>query len=141
MTRSIIPEFVRFRPIADIGAIRNKRGMNVTIFDGTLPVGYAYLSALDPPTGCAAGTFVATAGYRASAHANVLDGEYLGDRGAGLRVFSHTHGEIECRSAAIFDFPILDEIRVEVIGIPYPLYETLFADYAGYRSYRGLDPA
>jgi len=115
--------------------------MNVTIFDGATVIGHAYLSGLDPPMGCASGTFVAAPAYVAAEHANVLDGDYLGDRGAGFRVVSHIHGEIECQSAVILDFPSIDEIGVDVIGIPYPLYETLFGDRADYRSYRGLDPA
>jgi len=113
--------------------------VHVSIFNRDTLIGHANLSELDPPMGVATGAFVPTADYARTDHANVVDGDYVGERSQGFRVLSEAHGKIESQAIAILDWPTLGEIELHVLGITNPDYEALFGDHPTYRAYYGLD--
>ena len=83
----------------------------------------------------ASGQFIPTAAYSRAAHANVIDGEYVGDRTANLRVISDIHGHLESKAISIQDFLPLDEIEVHVIGIFNPSYDAIFGNDPNFQAY------
>jgi hypothetical protein len=83
----------------------------------------------------ASGPFAPSPTYNRLEHANLIDGEYMGDRTASLRVISEAHGEIESHAIAIHDLSALDEIEVDVIGIIRPSYDALFGDDPDFQAY------
>jgi hypothetical protein len=110
--------------------------MRVAIHDSKGLIGHADLTASDPPMCAASGPFSPEPTYDPLEHANVIDGEYLGDRTANLRVTSEAHGEIESHSIAILDWPALKEVQLDVVGIIRPSYDALFMDDPDFRAYR-----
>ena len=113
--------------------------MRAEFFDGEKLIGRSVLRAADPPMGVAAGSFEPTEAYSRDVHANIIEGDYVGDRGLSLRSRSPDRGDIE-GSIVIEDYTdSLGERQVSVIAIPYPEYGEYFADDPGHRSYWGLD--
>jgi hypothetical protein len=101
-------------------------------------VGYSELERGDPPMGVAEGKFLPTPAYEGIKRSAVV-----------ARERSQTHLELAVRSIDGRELPaqggvrIIDytselgigEVQVEVLGIPYPLYEELFPGHvAAYRS-------
>lgn len=93
----------------------------------------------DPPMGCAEGDFFAEEAFsefRAD-NAPQPEGNPAISRWVGLSVQAEGGEEIECLDAVLFEYDFGDhkELRIDVIGIPYPLYEELFPGrYAAYES-------
>jgi hypothetical protein len=115
--------------------------MRVAIHDSEGLIGLAELNASDPPMCVGSGRFIPTAAYSRSKHANVIDGEYVGDRTANLRVVSADHGDVDSEAISIQDFAALDEIVVYLVGISSPSYDVIFADDPSFRAYWTRDEA
>ena len=98
--------------------------MRVTVFDGENVVGRADLAASDPSMGVASGVFHPGSAYSRAEHANLVDGEFVGDKSAELRVISEDHEQITCGAIVIGDWPTLKEIHLDLLAITSP-------DYAG----------
>jgi hypothetical protein len=110
--------------------------MNVAIYFEGSQIGSANLNQLDPPMGVASGAFVPAPDYVAERHANVIDGEAVADLGGVLEIRSEEFGILPKLDAAIQDFSAaIDEIVIDVIGIPYPLYHEMFSEYEGFKAY------
>jgi len=54
--------------------------MRVSVYQNQTQVGTAILEHLDPPMGVAFGPFTPTQHYDRHKHANVVEGNYVGDR-------------------------------------------------------------
>lgn len=108
--------------------------MTFRFFHGEAQIGTATLFALDPPMGVAMAKFRPTEAYESAKYANVLDGDYLGDRTGILTVKLDDGTELKCNAVAIHDYPSLDEIEVHLLGIIEPSYDQLFADHPDFKS-------
>lgn len=112
--------------------------MVVEIFEGPDLVGTGQIYALDPGMGVATAYFAPTSAYDCERHANVVDGEYLGDRTSILTARFPDGGEIiTCNAISIMDFPTLNECEIQLIGINEPPYADLFGDHPQYKDYWG----
>jgi hypothetical protein len=110
--------------------------MRVTVLSGNATLGAANLGQLDPPMGVAMGSFEPSGCYDKHAHANVIDGEYVGDKGTSFVVISDAHGKIDCVGIAIEDFAeSIGERQLTLFGIPYPEYAQYFGEYEDYKVY------
>jgi hypothetical protein len=109
--------------------------MRVMIFDDSMLIGEASLNAFDPPMGVAMGPFDATSDYDAWRHANVVDGEFVAFRGAGLRVEAEDIGTIQSVGLSIEDWPSVGERVIHIIGISEPSFEVLFGEHPEVRAY------
>jgi hypothetical protein len=110
--------------------------MVIEIFEGSDLVGTGQIYALDPPMGVATGYFAPTSAYDRGRHANLVDGEYLGDRTSILTARLTDGGEIiACRAISIMDFPTLDECEIHLIGISAPPFKDLFGGHAQFKEF------
>ncbi len=118
----------------------SSQDMFVDILLNDIVIGRSNLDRLDPPMGVAMGSFVATDAYDRTLHANVIEGNDIGDRGQALTVQSSDHGEIAHTGLNIEDFSDgLGEIEISVIGIAQADYERFFSANPHYRAYYDLD--
>lgn len=106
--------------------------MKLKLFEGEALIGVAEVFALDPPMRVAMAKFEAAAGYDPKRHANVLDGEYLGDRTERLRVEMRDGSALKCAAISIQDFPTLAEREVYLHEIVEPPFDELFADHPSF---------
>jgi hypothetical protein len=112
------------------------RVMRVHLLWNNVTLGAANLTQLDPPMGVAMGSFEASDHYDQHAHANVIEGAYIGDKGISFVVVSDTHGQINCANIAIEDFAESMDVRqLTLFGIPYPEYVRFFGEYDDYKAY------
>ncbi len=82
------------------------------------------------------GPFEPSDAYDRHAHANVIEGVYVDDKGASLAVVSDTYGKVNCVGVAIEDFAdSLGERSLTVFGISYPEYARFFGEYDDYKAY------
>ncbi len=110
--------------------------MRVQVLSNGIVIGGAELTRLDPPMGVAMGHFEPADHYDRRLHANVIDGNYIGDPGASFVVISEVNGTIECVGVAIEDYAeSAGERQLTVLGIPFPDYARFFADYSDYKAY------
>ncbi|MGJ8532427.1 MAG: hypothetical protein ACSHYC_09630 [Alphaproteobacteria bacterium] len=97
--------------------------------DGKL-IGHSALEGGDPPMGCAEGRFFPNEKFEEfqSRVLPELDDDPQLRRWIGLSVSTDGGVQIECIGVALFelDFGNYKELRVDAIGIGYPLYEELF---------------
>ena len=77
--------------------------MQVRLYEGDMLVGTAVLEHLDPPMGVAFGPFLPTSDYKSNAHANMVEGEFTGDKGRLLTATASQHGSLVA-SVAIEDW-------------------------------------
>lgn len=111
--------------------------MLVKIFEDQTQIAAAEVYAPDPPMGVAVARLTPTEAYDSKRHANVIDGEFFGDRGDILQIETDDGTAIVCRVISIQDYPTLNERYVEMIGITEPSLEKLFADHPDFMSYWG----
>jgi hypothetical protein len=114
--------------------------MRVKIFEGETAIGCALLTALDPPMRVATGAFEPTAAYDPTQHANVIDGDYIAEHTQKLRIELADGAAIKSDAISIQDFPTLDEIELQILGITSPNFDELFANHPSYKGYWGSDP-
>lgn len=114
--------------------------MHIEIFSNGALIGRSNLDKLDPPMGVAIGDFVATDAYDRNLHANLIEGEYVEDRGKALNIQSKEYGSVECVGISIHDVSEgLGEIEISLLGIKTPTYDEVFAEYPHYLDYYGSD--
>lgn len=101
-----------------------------SIYSQSLLIGHSSLESGDAPMGVAFGAFEPAAGYekvQEFCKANRADQSSL-----QLSVKTESGQFIPCAGIGILDFseePALSCIEVNVLGIPYPLYEKLFPQH------------
>ena len=112
--------------------------MRVEILAKDQVIGVAELVNLDPPMGGAFGRFDPSEAYDQDLHANLIEGEYQGDRGRDFTVRSAHMGQIECHGVSIHDISkTLAEYEATVFEIPYPQYELYFGQMQQFKMYWG----
>jgi hypothetical protein len=101
-----------------------------SIYSQGLLIGHSLLESGDAPMGVALGAFKPAPGYETVQEfckANPTDQSSL-----QLTVQTESGQVIPCAGVGILDFseePALSCIEVNVLGIPYPLYEQLFPQH------------
>lgn len=113
--------------------------MKLKILEGGTLIGNAEIVALDPPMRVATAKFYPAANYDSKRHANVIDGEYLGDRSDILRVVLDDGAAIESEAISIQDWPTLKEHELHLWGIFQPKFDELFADHPSFKAYWGTE--
>jgi hypothetical protein len=109
------------------------------VFYGGTLIGKSALEEGDPPMGCAEGCFIPLDEF-GSFHATVSpapDNDVAIKRWVGLSIATLDGAPIECLDVVLFeyDFGEQKELRVDAVGIGYPLYEELFPGrYAAYEA-------
>lgn len=93
-------------------------------------IGKSALEDGDPPMGCAEGIFIAEdkfSEFRANVSPQPDDDPAI-NRWVGLSVRTADGVDGECLDAVLFeyDFGHYKELRIDVLGIPFPRYEELF---------------
>ena len=100
-------------------------------------VGTAALEHLDPSMGIAFGSFLPTHDYASASHANVIEGEYVGDKGLRLAAATDQHGTFEA-SVAIEDWATPEFGKQVTLFFPDgENFAALFADHPDYRASPG----
>ncbi len=111
--------------------------MLVNIFEADALVGEAHIFALDPPMGVAMAKFQPSQAYDSKRHANVIDGDYIADRGEILRMELASGIKLKSQAISIQDFPTLNEIEIYILGIYEPSFEELFGEHPDFKAYWG----
>lgn len=109
--------------------------MQVNVFESEVLVGTATLEHLDPPMGVAFGPFSPTLDYAPNAHANVIDGQYVGDKGLVLAAIADHYGSLDA-SIAIEDWadPEIGK-QLTLFFKDGENFAALFAEHSDYRAY------
>jgi hypothetical protein len=108
--------------------------MQVSIYQGEMLVGTAILEHLDPPMGVAFGTFSPSRHYNPDAHANVTEGEYVGDRGKTLIANDDHASTVDAASIAIEDYGDLGR-QLTLFFRDGQKFAALFATHPDYLAY------
>lgn len=109
--------------------------MKLKIFEADKLIGSAEIFALDPPMCVAMAKFDPTTEYDMPSHANVIDGDYVGDRSDILRLEMPDGSAMKSEAISIQDFPTLDEREVHILGIYEPGFDQLFSEHPDFRAY------
>jgi hypothetical protein len=78
--------------------------MQVRVYRDETLIGTAMMEGLDPSMGVAYGPFSPAGQYDREQHANVIEGDYIGDRGQALSVYADQHGRLVAVKIAILDW-------------------------------------
>ncbi len=109
--------------------------MQVKVFEGEMLVGTATLEHLDPPMCVAFGPFSPTPNYAPNAHANVVEGEYVADKGLVLAATAAHHGSLDALIAIEdWDVPELGK-QLTLFFQVGESFAALFAEHPDYRAY------
>jgi hypothetical protein len=109
--------------------------MKVSIFEADTLIGEAEVFALDPPMCVAMAKFAPATAYEAGRHANVIDGNYVGDRSEILRLQMPTGATMRSEAISIQDYTTLGELEVHLIGIYEPSFDDLFSEHPDFKAY------
>ncbi|MBX7481980.1 hypothetical protein [Qipengyuania qiaonensis] len=109
--------------------------MKVKVFEGDTLIGEATIFALDPPMCVAMAKFEPTFGYYAARHANVIAGDYVGDRTDILRIEMWDGTPMKSEAISIQDFSEINERQLDLIGIYEPSFDELFNDHPSFKQY------
>lgn len=102
-------------------------------------LGTSALENGDPPMGCAEGVFTpdeAFSDFRTNV-APQTDNDPTINRWVGLTVRTEHGASVECLDVVLLEWSLggHKELRIDVLGIPYPRYEELFPGrYAAYEA-------
>ncbi|AXU21458.1 hypothetical protein C7W88_21670 (plasmid) [Novosphingobium sp. THN1] len=111
--------------------------MKIKIFEASTQIAEAEIYALDPPMCVAIAKFFPVDAYDQARHANVIDGDYVGDRSENLRMEMQDGSTLKSQAISIQDFPMLDEREVHILGIYEPSFDELFRDHPDFKAYWG----
>ncbi len=109
--------------------------MKVTVYEVDTPIGEAEIFALDPPMGVAMAKFNPLVAYDVEQHANVVDGDFIEDRGERLRIEMADGVRLISQAISIQDWPALGECEVHILGILEPTFEVLFGEHPDFKAY------
>ena len=126
-------------PVSDVGLLMHITTMKVKIFESDSPIGEAEIFALDSPMGVAIAKFIPLPAYNVAQHANVVDGDYIDDRGDKLRIEMTNGVALTSQAISIQDWPTLGEHELHILGVLEPSFDELFSDHPHYRDYYDLD--
>ena len=114
--------------------------MQVSVYEGPTLVGAATIEHLDPPMGVAFGPFMPSGDYSRDRHANVIEGEFVGDRGKVLSASADRYGVLRTRTIAIEDWTNPPYIEVNLFfgdGNDFAEVFSAHADYIAYYPHLG----
>jgi hypothetical protein len=111
--------------------------MRLKIFEADTPIAEAEIYALDPPMCVAMAKLFPAIAYDQARHANVIDGDYIGDRSEILRIEMHDGSTMKSEAISIQDWPMLDEREVHILGIYEPSFDELFREHPDFKAYWG----
>jgi len=111
--------------------------MRLRIFEASTQIAEAEIYALDPPMSVAMAKFFPSEAYDQARHANVIDGNYTGDRSAILRIEMQDGSTMKSNAISIQDWPALDEREVHILGIYEPNFDELFHEHPDFKAYWG----
>jgi hypothetical protein len=110
--------------------------MQISVFQGEALIGTAIIEHLDPPMGVAFGPFVPSDQYDRNQHADVLDGNYIGDKGHSFLARANQHGLLKTNTITIEDW------SDPKIGMQLTVwfrdggdFAALFSEHADYKTY------
>ena len=109
--------------------------MIVWVFEADTQIGEAEIYSLDPPMWVAMANFFPTDAYDQARHANVIDGDYIGDRGDILRIEMKDGSILKSQAISIQDFPSLGEREIHILGIYEPVFDELFHEHESFKAY------
>lgn len=109
--------------------------MQAVILKGDAVLGTGIVQHLDPPMGVALGPFTPSERFRANLHANTIDGEYEGDKGADF-IAIVDDAPVQTASVALEDYSqSLGEYRFVIWFREEREYEPLFRNHPEFKSY------
>ncbi|MEP2734883.1 MAG: hypothetical protein ABJP34_01185 [Erythrobacter sp.] len=113
--------------------------MKILVFEAETLVGEAVVFALDPPMCVAMAKFQPSSAYDVKRHANVIEGDYVADRGDILRLERHDRSALKSEAISIQDFSSIDEIELHILGIYEPNFNELFVNHPDFKTYWNTD--
>jgi hypothetical protein len=123
--------------MTDILDVVHVKEMRLKIFEADTPIAEAEIYALDPPMSVAMAKFFPAKAYDQVRHANVIDGDYIGDRSEILRIEMQDGSTMKSNAISIQDWPTLNEREVHILGIYEPSFDELFRDHPDFKGYWG----
>ena len=111
--------------------------MRGIIYEADTAIGEAKIIALDPPMGVAIAEFTPSGAYNMEHHANVINGDYVGDRSDRLRIELANGIPLISQAISIQDWPQLGEREAHILGILEPSFESLFSEHPDFVAYWG----
>ena len=111
--------------------------VRLKIFEADTLIGDAEVFALDEPMCVAMAKFDPAKGYDATRHANVIDGDYVGDRSDILRLEMPDGSAKKSEAISIQDYPTLNDREAHIIGLYEPGSDQLFGDHSSFEAYWG----
>lgn len=111
--------------------------MRVKLLEADTPIGEAEIYALDPPMCVAMAKLFPTLAYDQARHADVIDGDFIGDPGEVLRIEMQDGSTMKSGAISIQDWPSLDEREVHILGIYEPSFDELFSEHPDLKAYWG----
>jgi hypothetical protein len=110
--------------------------MRITVHHGQILIGSAHLEDLDPPMAVALGTLTPTKDYHRDLHANIIDGNYVGDKGSRLSIMTGDRGLLNVAAIAIQDWSDPDfGKQITVIFEDHQSYKAMFSSHHQYKAY------
>jgi hypothetical protein len=109
----------------------------VRIFEADTLIGNAEIFALDPPMCVAMAKFRPEPAYDAERHANVVDGDYIADRGDKLRMELPDGIRLISQAISLQDWAARGEFELHILGIEEPSFESLFGEHPDFKAYWG----
>lgn len=109
--------------------------MKLKVLEADTLIGEAMIFALDPPMGVAMAKFQPSSAYDMARHANVVDGDYVADRGENLRIEMANGKALKSQAISIQDFPTLGEREIHILGILEPSFDEVFGDRSDTKAY------
>lgn len=117
------------------GGISRDDLMDVTVYQGRVLIGTGVLQHLDPPMGVAFGPFMPNGEYDRDEYANVIEGEYVDDRGKSLTLHV-PHGALQTAWIAIEDWHDPEVGKHLSVGFKDSEdFATHFSEHPEYRAY------
>jgi hypothetical protein len=109
--------------------------MQVSLHEGPTLVGTATIEHLDPPMGVAFGPFEPSEHYSRDRHANVIEGEFVEDRGRILTASADRYGVLRTRTVAIEDWTNPSYIELTLLFSDGNDFAEVFSTHADYIAY------
>ena len=109
--------------------------MQVSVHESPTLVGTAAIEHLDPPIGVAFGPFVPAGHYSRDRHANVIEGEFVGDRGKVLSASTDRYGVLQTRTVAIEDWTNPPSMELTLFFSDGNDFAEVFSNHADYIAY------
>jgi len=110
--------------------------MKVSIYQDQTLIGVGQLDGLDPPMGVAFGPFTPSDRYQRGMHANLVNGEYVGDKGQSLVAHTDKYGILQNTTMAIENWSDPEIATQLTIWFQDGLnFAEIFSEHRDYKAY------